>query len=175
MLIAASFIDMSSPSTKWLLLLFALAVIYLTMIRPGLKKKKDPLARTPGITNLARQKNVERQMQTLLVELSEMARQITAQLDTRAAKLQALIAEADEKIAMLNNAPGQSPRANFDSFKADAVVPAAQTVETDPAVENRNRQVYALADDGQNAAEIAATLDQPRGEIELILALRSRS
>jgi hypothetical protein len=175
MLIAASLIDISSPSTKWLLLLFALAVIYLTMIRPGLKKKKDPLTRMPGLTNLARQKNVERQMQALLVELSEMARQITAQLDTRAAKLQALIAEADEKIAELNNAPGRSPRANFDSFKADAGTPAVEPVEPGPTADTRYQQIYALADDGQNAAEIATTLDRPRGEIELILALRSRS
>jgi len=39
--------------------------------------------------------HVERQMQSLLVELSEMSRQISAQLDTRSAKLELLIKEAD--------------------------------------------------------------------------------
>jgi hypothetical protein len=38
----------------------------------------------------------------------------------------------------------------------------------------RYQQIYALADDGQTAPEIATTLDRPRGEIDLILALRAR-
>ena len=43
-------------------------------------------------------------MESLLVELSEMARQISAQLDTRSQKLEILIREADEKIAALADA-----------------------------------------------------------------------
>ena len=35
-------------------------------------------------------------------------------------------------------------------------------------------RVYALMDQGQSISEIAAQLDRPRGEIELILALRPR-
>ena len=50
-------------------------------------------------------------MSNLVVEMSEMARQITAQLDTRAAKLELLIKEADEKIARLG-ASGESTSGN---------------------------------------------------------------
>src|SRR5437660_11229963 len=73
--------------------------LYLLM-RPRGKHKVDPLS--SGLKfPLARQRSVEQQMSNLLVELSEMARQITAQLDTRAAKLELLIKEADQKLAAL--------------------------------------------------------------------------
>jgi hypothetical protein len=171
MMIAA--FDLNSPGMKWATIALSVATIFFVVIKPSMRKKKDPLARRPSATALSRERNVERQMQNLLVELSEMARQITAQLDTRSAKLQALIAEADEKIALLASAAPPSPRAMFDSFKPDPV-PAAEPEPKAPAADVRYQQIYALADDGQTAPEIATTLDRPRGEIDLILALRAR-
>src|SRR5256885_1433185 len=76
-----------------------LATGYL-VLRP--RSRKDPLERKPISSTLAQQRSVEQQMSNLLVELSEMARQISAGLDTRAAKLETLIAEADAKIAALH-------------------------------------------------------------------------
>ena len=46
-------------------------------------------------------------MQNVLVELSNMARQITSQLNTRAAKLELLLQEADQKIAQLQRLSNQ--------------------------------------------------------------------
>ena len=62
-------------------------VTYL-LFRSKFRRKPDPLGRSssPAGTGLAQQRAVERQMQQLLVELSEMARQISGQLDTRAAR-----------------------------------------------------------------------------------------
>jgi hypothetical protein len=65
------------------------------------RRRKDPLAKPPLVSSLAQQRSVERQMQGLLVELSEMARQIGAQLDTRAGKLDVLLREADDKLSRL--------------------------------------------------------------------------
>src|ERR1700691_5341582 len=90
--------------TLWIMVGIAGATILYAVFRPSMKKK-DPLARSPSAASLSQQRNVERQMQNLLVELSEMARQLTAQLDTRSQKLEALLQEADEKIAKL-----QKPR-----------------------------------------------------------------
>ena len=79
-----------SPATSWTAIGIGVAtIVYVAFIRPlGKKKKEDPLSRPPG---LARQRSVERDMSNLLVELSEMARQMTGQLDTRAARLEALL------------------------------------------------------------------------------------
>jgi hypothetical protein len=146
-------------SQTWLL--FALAmftIVYAVFLRPMMRPKKDPLARPIGQRpgSLARQRDVERQMETLLVELSEMARQITGQLDTRAAKLAELIRQADEAIA---------------KFDAPALRQNAR-VETEE--DQRHAAVYQLADSGMDSGQIAQRLDRPNGEIELILALRSR-
>jgi L-lactate utilization protein LutC len=160
-----------APTEMWLLCAVAGAtIVYAVFLRPMRRQKKDPLAKMPGqsLSSLSRQREVERQMETLLVELSEMARQITAQLDTRAAKLEALIEEADEKIAAMQglHQPPEDPGA-----AAGVSMPQAQQK---PAVEQDERHVaiYDLADAGLSAAQIAQRLDRPSGEIELILALR---
>jgi hypothetical protein len=148
------------PATKWAAIILAILTVVYATVRP-LFRKKDPLARPPAFGSLAQQRSVERQMQNVLVEMSEMARQITAQLDTRAAKLEALIREADEKIATLKSTPGQQESPEVLSQPHDQ-----------PIFDPGHSVVYALADKGRSSAEIAHELNRPRGEIELILALR---
>jgi hypothetical protein len=153
-----------SPTEMWtLIVLGAFALVYLSVLRP-MMRKKDPLDRPPAFASLSQQRSVERQMQNLLVELSEMARQISAQLDTRVAKLEALIKEADEKIATMHSQSSESLPMR------DVPPPAALEEMPDP----RHAEIYALADEGRDANEIASRLSRPRGEVELILALRSK-
>jgi hypothetical protein len=149
------------------------ATLYVAIIRPFLKKKKDPLSRSPSSARLAQERSVERQMQNLLVELSEMARQISAQLDTRTAKLELLIREADEKIAALKSAGVIVPTESGGEPVAEtsAVVPTSSEVRVDP----RHAEIYALADQGRRPVEIAQQLGRPSGEVELILALRGEA
>jgi hypothetical protein len=156
--------DIPTTNTRlvWLGVAFAGATILYAVLR-GARGKKDPLARGTSSSSLARQRNVERQMESLLVELSEMARQITAQLDTRSAKLEALIREADEKISALRQSP-QVPTATT------AAAPEWTAASIDP----QHEAVYALADQGKSTGEIARQLNRPNGEVELILALRAR-
>jgi hypothetical protein len=87
----------------------AVITIMLTVVRPFMKRKKDPLSRPATFGSLAQQRSVERQMQNVLVEMSEMARQITAQLDTRAARLEMLIKDADQRLEALKSATLQPP------------------------------------------------------------------
>jgi hypothetical protein len=148
------------PPQTWLLVALALfTIIYAVFLRPMRHSKKDPLSRPPGQKpgGLSRQREVERQMELLLVELSAMARQITGQLDTRAAKLQELIRQADETIAKLDT-PALKTRD----------VPAREMED------ERHADVYKLADSGMDSGQIAQRLDRQAGEIELILALRAR-
>jgi hypothetical protein len=148
----------------------ALALAYI-VLRPMMKRKRDPLERGPAQGSMAQQRAVERQMQNLLVDLNEMARQIGAQLDTRAARLEALIREADAKIAQLRGAGphGSSDHATPDHASSPETIASAPVSVASP----HHAEVYALADEGRGAKEIAATLNRPSGEIELILALRT--
>lgn len=155
----------TSTETLMLLGLVGFGAVYFFVLRP-MSRKKDPLDRPPAFASLSQQRAVERQMQSLLVELSEMSRQISAQLDTRAAKLEQLIHDADERIARLQSAQQNAVAPSF------AQAPAVQ--QTHAALDPRHTEVYALADQGNDAGQIATQLDRPRGEVELILALRSR-
>jgi len=169
-------ITLPADLTPWVALAVALVGLSIVFLRRKVKKKKDPMDDSPRLT-LAQQRSVERQMSTLLVELSEMARKISSQLDTRAAKLEALIKEADEKIATLKSIdspkPAPPPRMRLTSDIPEdepSSTPALNFEPPDP----RYEQVYMLADQGRTAIEIARKLDRPSGEIELILALRPR-
>jgi hypothetical protein len=156
------------PTTRWLALGAAALTIAYAVFRP-MMRRKDPLAKRPASSNsLAGQRAVERDMSNLLVELSEMARQITAQIDTRAGKLEALIREADEKIAALR---AVAPPAAASPFTIPPAT-AAPTLDREVPPNPEHADVYALADDGKSPRDIAAQLGRPDGEIELILALR---
>lgn len=147
------------PATRWFIAAAGTVVVLYAVVRPFLRKK-DPLDRRPAYSSLAQQRSVEKQMQNVLVELSKMAREITAQLDTRAARLEELLKEADRKIEILRGAaapPGD---------------PAPSGSSVPEALDPRHGQIYTLADQGRSVQEIARQLDRPSGEIELILALR---
>jgi len=148
----------------WIVLAIGMIAVAYLMFRPRFRKR-DPLAKPPAFASLSSQRAVERQMQNLLVELSEMARQISAQLDSRAGKLDLLINQADQKIATLLQlaaaSSNHSPPAE-DQTKSPVDEPDPNHVE-----------VYTLADQGRSARQIAQALGRPSGEIELILALRS--
>lgn len=160
-----------SPA-QWGILGFGAAMLIYMLVRPKLKRKgKDPLEDRPFHLSLTQQRSAEREMSHLLVELSEMARQVTAQLDTRAAKLELLIKEADEKLIRLQRHAGDTAARATD----------ASPLPTDPhpttaagISDARHTEVYLLCDEGRSAAEIAQQLNRPSGEIELILALRPR-
>jgi hypothetical protein len=119
-------------------------------------------------------------MNSLLVDLSEMARQVSAQLDNRARKLQILMEEADKKIERLSILAGKTvqheePAAQLRITPAEPDPPAAPAdLPPSPAITQRHGEIYLLADEGKTPMQIATLLNRPRGEIELILALRPR-
>ena len=163
------------------------ATLYVAIIRPAMKKK-DPLAKkkqSPMAANrLAAQRDTERVMQNLLVELAEMSRQISAQLDTRSQKLELLMQQADERIATLKQLQGDRPPPMFSRPEpvAEVFTPresfAPRELELVPqnATEDaRHQEIYRMSDMGRGAGDIARELGRPRGEVELILALRPRA
>ncbi|MGE5608408.1 MAG: hypothetical protein ACM359_04085 [Bacillota bacterium] len=164
--------------SKWPLYALAAVTVAYVVFRPMLRKKKpDPLERMPSF-GLAQQRAVEREMSNLLVELSQMTRQITAQLDTRAAKLEALIEEADRRIGELRKLEEEAAERRTDESTPRCSPEESGGEEEAGSAEvgdSQHEAVYAMADSGRSAQEIAGELGRPRGEIELILALRPRA
>jgi DNA-directed RNA polymerase specialized sigma24 family protein len=127
MLLLSAPSSVDSNTTRWLVIAAAAATIAYAVLRPMLKKR-DPMSKSPGSSNLAQQRSVEREMSNLLVELSEMTRQLSAQLDTRSAKLEELMRQADAKIAELR-ARGMLP----PSSDSPAALPAPTQAQPLPA------------------------------------------
>ena len=174
--------SMSDGGAPMLILGLGGIVVMYVVLRPLMRRKKDPFAKPFQTTSLSQQRSVERQMETLLVELSEMSRQMTSQLDTRSAKLDALIAEADRKIAILQSLAQQEAIA---PQRFAMTLPAVETAAPEPVmavkaqppvdqIPDSHAAVYRLADDGKSPGQIASELERPSGEIELILALRAK-
>jgi len=159
------------PAQKWSLLAVAVCTMLYAAFRSFIRKK-DPLDKPAAFGSLAQQRSVERQMQNVLVEMSEMARQITAQLDTRAGKLEALIREADQKIAAMKSAGGTVGQNISQTPPPPGGSPFLAESTHQPMIDPRHALVYALADQGRSPKDIAQELNRPSGEIELILALR---
>jgi hypothetical protein len=181
----------------WLLLAAAAVVVVLLIVllwprfRAGGNASQSGSYSSPAATepSLAQQRAVERDMQTLMRELSEMARKIGTQLDAKSARLEALIRAADERVARLESfSYGGGARSTTNDTPADDndghtskplppdivlpppsnAVAATAPHEPDP----RHAQIYALADQGLSAVQIAERLGYNEGEIELIVALR---
>jgi len=152
----------ATETMQWIVYVVGALTILFVVLRPSLRKK-DPLKDSGPKLSMSQQRSVEREMSNLLVELSEMARQITGQLDTRAARLEALMQEADKKIAELKR---------LETVHHE---PEIKPLEPKPAPipnDARYSAIYSLADAGHSVQEIAQQLNRPRGEVELILALR---
>jgi DNA-directed RNA polymerase specialized sigma24 family protein len=110
--------------------------------------------------------------------LHETARQLSAQLDTKMVALESLIAEADRAAARLEAAidrvDGPSRRADDVPQPTEPAAIAPKQTEEGGGRLRQCEQIFALADYGYDATEIARRVDCPAGEVELILSLRGR-
>lgn len=119
-----------------------------------------------------------REVEDVMLELDKLAREVHGRLDTRFAKLEVVIHDADERIAKLERLArvvgDASPSADHGSSldvtlgeeHPDAPEPTPKMEDSPHAV------VYRLADAGMTDIQIAEETGQTTGEIELILALR---
>ena len=114
----------------------------------------------------------------LMVQLEDLSRRITAQVDTRFAKLEVVAREADERIASLKALLARADR--IEDAPADdeqppaAAQPPPPTRPVRPTLtrDERVRRVHELADRGVAPIKIAEEVAMPLGEVELLLNLR---
>jgi hypothetical protein len=175
--------------------LFAMAAVIfiLFILNRSARRRRMGLARPrdeqPTHGETARVQRLKREMEQLLVELNDFARDVNGQIDTRFAKLEKSIADADRRIAELRRLEGDAGgssdidrrvlRANADAAAAIRGESAAgqshgssrQLIETEASGEER---VYELSDMGRTPTEIARLMRCTVGEVELILNLRGR-
>ncbi len=188
------------------LMFLAGVVIVVTMIMISTRRRAADRGHSPRayareqISQLREQDQMHDDMTELMVQLEKLARQINAQVDTRFAKLEKAIADADARLAELRRLGLGEPerdderagRPEPDATRSDAISPspadseiAAGSVEGvagpadrphGPSEEQEafRREVLELADAGRTPIEIARELGRDVGEVELVIKLNPR-
>jgi len=105
-------------------------------------------------------------------ELHTAAQKLATQMANRAKHLECLLDRADQRIAELTSQLNASSEVNL-AAKGVSTDQSAPPAPQEPVLDPLSQRVYDLADTGQNALEIAQSLDEQVGKVELILALRN--
>lgn len=143
------------------------------------------VASQPPVRNMDVQ-HMARELNGLMVDLHETAREIAAQIDNRYAKLDVMVRYADERIRKLEALQSQlaggastavtvPPEQNVSAAAANRPVISADPAPSSPPTDPAHQEIYTLADSGKSARDIAQAINRPTGEVELILNLRSRT
>jgi hypothetical protein len=160
-----------------LLVLAAGATVILILVRR--RSRQDGLSPREQARQhrdqLQRRRGVEDDLRDIMLELQNVSRQVNAQLDNKFQRLEAVISDADQRIAALKGLVGGQDRTGA---AADVDVTIGEPADRDDSVRAarmllRRQQVHRLAGQGMTAGQIARQLDQPVGEVELIMALRA--
>lgn len=201
-LLAAGLTDI--PPRDLLALAAILVAILLMMmnVRRRINRERDgsasQVAAAPrrGDPALRDGHGVRRDIEQLMIELEELSRRISGEVETRYRKLEQVIADAERCIRELNvlvaasrpnkegaagdgqrnpQAPAadEHPQGNGELDEPATGARAARSSLPSNANEDpRYVSVYRLADQGISALDIARQLGRPVGEVELILDLR---
>lgn len=119
--------------------------------------------------------------QGIVAGAADTVRQLAAALETRAARLEALLDMADERIATLEALERRTPHDEHTPRVVGRgpidqdLRRAAGMPDQAESVEGLSRSVRRLADEGLTAAEIAAELGEPIGAVQLMLNLQRRA
>jgi len=154
------------------LVLLGVGIVAIVLLISSIRKRQNqlkqptpprpaspPRAASPGNPEAS----MRRDLNELMVELQELSRRISAEIDTRFAKLEAAIRDADRRIVVLNRLSRQ------------AAGGAAEPSNALSGHDIRHTVVYELADAGLTPIEIARDLGKTPGEVELILNLRKQT
>ncbi len=176
---------------SWVLLAFGVAILIWVLLRLQWRRQRRSPEESPVFemreTIADRQAEGER-----AAEMADIVRDLAARLETRAARLEALLDQADERIERLEarlaagmaaeqiaapasaepDAPPVSVNGTADPWDDTASDAPAERPPVPDASDPLHQEVYELADDGKTPLDIARRLDQQVGTIELILALR---
>ena len=145
------------------------------------QRKSGPSPSTFAREHLAKIKEehgMKGDIEELMVQLQELSRDISAQIDTRFTKLEASIQSADERIDTLQKlirAAQSRPAVDLVADDDDQPQPSPNLPADPPVLDQMRSRILSLADLGKNPVEIAREIGRTPGEIELILSLERSS
>jgi len=175
-------LGVGTPPSLDAYLVLGVVIIAVSLIAVATRRRASDRVPNPRdyareqISRLREERGVKQDMENLLVQLSELARQINAQIDTRFAKLEKVIADADERISTLEALLRRAANLQKIDLVVDEQADHAGEQQSPPAAQQhldpRYAKIYELADQGLSPIDIARQTGYTTGEVELILNLR---
>lgn len=180
------------------LAVLGILILIVTVMRLGRRRARrrmeesQPRAHTPAPASPVEAKRAAEDLQQILLQIQEVAREIEARLDTRIRFAKRLIAESESKLdelaarlaeANVDDVVPQraTPSAAVAAYKANDIVtiesrskPPEGTSNPTDATGDTDRVVQ-LAAGGMSPVSIARELGRPIGEVELMLSLHRQS
>jgi len=161
------------------IVMLALAVVCLTAVMLATRRRIRDSQRQPSHTareqfaQRKEQSRAVRDIEQVMLELDQLSRQIHGRIDTKLARLEAVIRDADARIEKLSRLAGNTEgQTQFEVTLHEEPPYEQQDIGPETPNDERHEDVFQLADGGSAPLEIAQKLGRPVGEIELILALR---
>ncbi len=164
-------------------ILVGVVLLVAIMLRLTYRKQRNP---GPSPSTFAREHlakikeehGMRGDIEELMVQLQELSRDISAQIDTRFTKLEASIQSADERIEtlqkLIRTAQGR-PAVDLVADDDDRPQPSEPGPAEPTDADVMRSRILTLADAGRNPVEIAREIGRTPGEIELILSLERSS
>jgi hypothetical protein len=154
-----------------LLLLAGVMLFVLTLFRVGRRNRPVP---QKGLTSPAKPQGpnltVARVADDLEVKLYNTFRELNARLENKIHVLNDLVTESEAKIRRLEQLAEKNRAANSPAIIN--IEPSSNSSTAPPS--ERFAEIYQMADRGMTPTEISQRVDQPIGEVQLILGLRKR-
>jgi hypothetical protein len=160
--------------------MIGMALLILTMVMISTQRRLRSSQHMPQPSMRERMRENDQQvharegLEQVMLELDQLCRQLHGRLDTKIARLEAVIRDADRRIETLGHLV-KSGGGAVGSTTLDVTLESFDPHEAEgPAAIGSGKQanVYRLADDGLAAVEIARQTAIPTGEVELMLSLR---
>jgi hypothetical protein len=124
--------------------------LFFSMRKRRQKRRTEPTAREQ-LERTNQRQGMRDDLQTLMVEIEQMAKRLSSQIDTKAARLEKLLDQADQRIAELERArgeAGESPRAGGERLHGGSQTDAGGQRGDEPSLND------------------ASTADGPRRSVE---------
>ena len=185
----AMFLAAGGVQLQHVLFIAGVSMITVALLHRYRKKyKQNVRARiTPQeqIERASQHRGLRGDLDQLMVEVEQLTKRFSTQLDAKSIELEQLLRRADERIAQLNQSAdpygvrdsqagssGDTARDAIAAIWSNPVESSDQAAPAEDATDALTGRVYAMADTGLGAADIARELDEQIGKVELILALR---
>lgn len=151
-------------------------------IRKSRRMSEEPVRNRQELKQ--RETAAVRDVEQVMIELDQLSGEVHERLDSKIARLERLIGEADARIARLSSdvtvtsnrrldvtLDAESPQRPW-STNADSPREGSAPAPSRPEALSQHATLYRLADEGLSTAEISKKTGRLAGEVELILSLR---